>query len=162
MCGVAAVTKSSRPDEAASHVPAALGGFRLRPWMLDHAQTIVTRKRRRRKKRVCGGCSCRHAWCSDDRSARQELALLAMNAGRVCYICTDGYGFWTSISITTSRRSISMDFGDRRSGGGRDPCLVEHGPHDLHVLERARHHLAIELRRRRRLLKVAAVRRHDA
>jgi hypothetical protein len=52
---------------------------------------------------------------------------------------------------------------ERRSRGGRDACLVEHGPHDLHVLVRARHHLAVELRRRRRrLLRVAAVRRHDA
>jgi hypothetical protein len=49
------------------------------------------------------------------------------------------------------------------SRGGGDPCLVEHGPHDLHVLVRARHHLAVELRRRRRRpLQVAAVRRHDA
>jgi hypothetical protein len=33
-----------------------------------------------------------------------------------------------------------------RSRRAADPGLVEHGPHDLHVLVRARHHLAVELR----------------
>lgn len=70
----------------------------------------------------------------------------------------DGRG---SISVVSSHRCPWTDgrrIEERHKGvrgghwsGGGDPGLVEHGPHDLHVLVRARHHLAVQLRRRRPL-----------
>jgi hypothetical protein len=71
---------------------------------------------------------------------------------RVCGSSGDSSDGWIETCYTKpttvkkrKRFHVKVIYG-ARSRGGADPGLVEHGPHDLHVLVRARHHLAVELR----------------